>query len=247
MAYIYNHKTGNFEFDDEDAESSYNSYDNSNNYNDSYDYSNDYDDSYDDSNDYDDSYDDSNDYNDSYVASNTYNNTYNNSYNYSSNRNNNNSYYNNLRQNNTRTRSNNSRNNSSQYYNPRQNNPWNNNSQYHNPPQNNTWRDDTPYNNYEYQSDDDISWGTKVAFVAISLLLNYIAYKISWCWLFFTVIWTLVSFEGVFKEYSSKNEKIAFIIGNIATLLTVVTPLPWWSVIVSSIITMTVVNKIRDM
>ena len=219
MAYKYNDRTGNFEFDDEDEESS----SNSNN-----------------SDDYDDSYDD-----------------------YSSNRNYNNSYNNNSRRNNTRrnrpqsynprpnysrnTRNNNSRNNSSQYYEPRQNNTWNNYSQYNYPPQNNTWEDNSTYDDYEYQSNDDISWVTKIAFVAISLLLNYIAYKINWCWLFFTVIWTLVAFEGVFKEYASKNEKIAFIIGNIATLLTVVTPLPWWSVIASSIITMVVVNKIRDM
>ncbi len=59
MAYRYNHKTGNFDYDDDDAESSYN-YDNS------YDDSDDYDDSYNDLSDYDNLYDDSYDYDNSY-------------------------------------------------------------------------------------------------------------------------------------------------------------------------------------
>lgn len=116
----------------------------------------------------------------------------------------------------------------------------------------NEYNYDTPRNN-DYSgiiggdncATDDLSVKTKVILVCVAVVLNIIAYKISGWWLVLTLPVFFVHLIAVcgqeitaeaFGEEFTIPKKICWTIGYFITMLTIITPLPWWSVLLSLLI-----------
>ncbi|MBO7124787.1 MAG: hypothetical protein J6V74_02955 [Bacteroidales bacterium] len=95
--------------------------------------------------------------------------------------------------------------------------------------------DEGGYSSGNYNSNyyDDISTITKVIFSFICMLCNYVAYRIGWGWLFLTIPMTIHILDAMINELHGKSYRIKAFIGFIAIMVTIVTPWPWWSVLIA--------------
>ena len=104
--------------------------------------------------------------------------------------------------------------------------------------------DDSNY----YQNDDsdvendDISTITKVIFSIICMLCNYVAYRIGWGWLFLTIPMTLLLVETLIDKKIRKLVRIKSFIGFISIMITIIIPLPWWSVLIAIVATLILIS-----
>lgn len=99
----------------------------------------------------------------------------------------------------------------------------------------------------EYDEEiEDISLVVKILSIIAVFVLNYITFLVGWGWLFVTVWYSLIVLCVVLGPKVAKDAKIAILIGYLVTMLTVVTPLPWWTVFCAMIISFVAANSMMN-
>ncbi|MBP5504323.1 MAG: hypothetical protein J6Y24_16235 [Bacteroidales bacterium] len=85
----------------------------------------------------------------------------------------------------------------------------------------------------EDKDNDDISTILKIVFATVEISSNYFAYQIGWGWLFFTIPVTFYCLVPLIEKEVVKSVKIRSFIGFVLIMITVLTPLPWWSILIA--------------
>ena len=103
-----------------------------------------------------------------------------------------------------------------------------------------------PQPNEDENDVDDISLVVKIFSIIAAFLLNYITFQVGWGWLFVTVWYSFIVLCVTVEKKVAKDAKIAILIGYFVTMLTVVTPLPWWTVFCAMIISFVAANSMMN-
>ncbi len=93
---------------------------------------------------------------------------------------------------------------------------------------------------------DDISLVVKILIIIAVFVLNYVTFQVGWGWLFVTVWYSFIVLCVTVEKKVAKDAKIAILIGYFVTMLTVVTPLPWWTVFCAMIISFVAANSMMN-
>ena len=76
---------------------------------------------------------------------------------------------------------------------------------------------------------------TKIIFLVIAVLYNYLAFKAGWGWLFLTIPLSLFYYTCV-ESLMTKSVQIGMFIALSVIMLTILAPFPWWMVIIAIIV-----------
>lgn len=83
----------------------------------------------------------------------------------------------------------------------------------------------------DYYEPEDLSVLAKIIFAGIALLLNFIAYCINPWWLILTILNTIFWISPtVLGDNPDKTLRIKTFACFVAIMITIITPLPWWSI-----------------